>query len=453
MATRYNFLGGLVTDGLIMDLDAAKLSSYPAGGTAWIDISGNGNNGVLTNGPTFSGVGKQAAIVFDGVDDYGLCPKVITTVSFTVSMWINISIINRAESHFLTQDIVGDPGRLLLRVLSSGKIEFFIGGNRFSSSSTVNADTWYHVTCTRGNSGLGSMYINGSIDNSGNLNTNLITDTNTAIAYFPRIPGSSFPGRVATSQIYNRSLSAFEVWQNFNAYKSRYVIPDIVTNGLILNLDAGNPYSYYSPTSGTTWTDVSGNGNNGTLTNGPTYSNGAITFDGVNDYVNTSLQTLDRPCTFSVWVNLSLITGWQTFFGQDTSTAIARGRYYFQKANTNNEGVLQNRVNFQIVLSDNSIVPVNSNNVMSINTWYNYTAVLTTTSISLYENGILQNTVNNSSSFLPANTPITLNSGYYNNALVDFVNGKSSNFLVYNRDLSADEVSQNFNSARRRYGV
>jgi hypothetical protein len=45
--------------------------------------------------------------------------------------------------------------------------------------------------------------------------------------------------------------------------------PRIVTDGLVLCLDAGNPKSYTG--SGTTWTDLSGNGNNGTLTNSPTY--------------------------------------------------------------------------------------------------------------------------------------------------------------------------------------
>jgi hypothetical protein len=62
--------------------------------------------------------------------------------------------------------------------------------------------------------------------------------------------------------------------------------PEIAESGLVLALDAGNLKSY--PTTGTTWTDLSGNGNTGTLTNGPTYSSangGSISFDGTNDYV------------------------------------------------------------------------------------------------------------------------------------------------------------------------
>ena len=63
--------------------------------------------------------------------------------------------------------------------------------------------------------------------------------------------------------------------------------PTVVTNGLVLALDAADRNSY--PGSGTAWTDISGRGNTGTLTNGPTYSSangGSIVFDGTNDYVD-----------------------------------------------------------------------------------------------------------------------------------------------------------------------
>jgi len=78
--------------------------------------------------------------------------------------------------------------------------------------------------------------------------------------------------------------------------------PRIITDGLVLCLDAGNPKSY--PGSGTTWTDLSGNGNNGTLTNGPTYNSGnlgSLVFDGVNDYVNLGDLDLPAPFTLSIW--------------------------------------------------------------------------------------------------------------------------------------------------------
>ena len=58
----------IVTNGLVLFLDANNTNSYPGSGTSWYDLSGNGNTGTLTNGPTFSGE-NGGTIVFDGVDD------------------------------------------------------------------------------------------------------------------------------------------------------------------------------------------------------------------------------------------------------------------------------------------------------------------------------------------------------------------------------------------------
>src|SRR6056300_382098 len=69
MAGRIAYYGNIVTDGLVLNLDAARKDSYNRTGTTWNDISGNGNNGTLTNGPTFDSE-DYGSIVFDGVDDY-----------------------------------------------------------------------------------------------------------------------------------------------------------------------------------------------------------------------------------------------------------------------------------------------------------------------------------------------------------------------------------------------
>ena len=233
--------------------------------------------------------------------------------------------------------------------------------------------------------------------------------------------------------------------------------PKIITEGLVLSLDAGNVKSY--PGSGTVWTDKSGYGNNATLTNGPTFNSsngGSIVFDGTNDYISTPIQTISRPWTFSTWFNFSSLTvngGFNTFFSQDTSVSILRGTFYFQKAGGEFEGLQQNKINFSLVKTDGSIVVTNGLNVIQTNTWYNYTAVLTTTSISLYENGVLQNTTTNSDSFITPNTNIVLNAGYFNNNIVDYWPGKSSTFQMYNRALSASEVLQNYNATKSRFGL
>ena len=91
--------------------------------------------------------------------------------------------------------------------------------------------------------------------------------------------------------------------------------PDIVENGLVLCLDAANKLSY--PRTGTSWTDLSGNSYNGTLTNGPTFNAGnlgSIVFDGVDDYVDTvntgtTFQFSNTTFTLSLWVKTNAVSG------------------------------------------------------------------------------------------------------------------------------------------------
>ena len=232
-----------------------------------------------------------------------------------------------------------------------------------------------------------------------------------------------------------------------------YYGPRIVSSGLVLCLDAANKLSYRG--SGTTWTDLSGNSNTSTLINGPTFSagnQGSIVFDGTNDYISTTLQTLNRPFTLSVWANFSNLTGFQTFIGQDTSASIPRGRFYFQKAGTTGGGPVQDKVNFSLVKSDDSVVVVNTINTVSINVWYNFVVTLSTSSISLYQNGVIQNTTADVNTLLTDNTVILLAAGYYANNITDFINGKISSVFIYNRELSATEVLQNYNATKTRFG-
>ena len=65
----FNYSPNIITDGLVLYLDAANTKSYPGSGTTWRDLSKSQLNGTLTNGPTFNS-SNGGSIVFDGVDDY-----------------------------------------------------------------------------------------------------------------------------------------------------------------------------------------------------------------------------------------------------------------------------------------------------------------------------------------------------------------------------------------------
>src|SRR5210317_1238866 len=87
MAVRHGY-GKIVTDGLVLALDVADNKSYISGSTAWTDLSGNGNNGTLINGTSYSSNNK-GSLTFDGIDDKVEHTEILFTSSssWTLSQW------------------------------------------------------------------------------------------------------------------------------------------------------------------------------------------------------------------------------------------------------------------------------------------------------------------------------------------------------------------------------
>ena len=217
--------------------------------------------------------------------------------------------------------------------------------------------------------------------------------------------------------------------------------PSIVSSGLVLALDAANPKSY--PGSGTTWTDLSGRGNTGTLTNGPTYNSangGAISFDGVDDYVGTTALNLNE-LTICAWVKFSSVsnTAFPTIINKETSNTsrnffmgLAPQFTFSRSVSGSDQGVIS------------SITP-------NLNQWYYVASTNTLTPVfSIYINGVLNNTATFSGSLSTGGSATWI--GTYRN-LIYPMNGNIANTQIYNRALSADEISQNFNATRRRFGI
>ena len=281
----------IVTDGLVLNLDAANGSSYPASGTTWTDLSGNGNNGTLTNGPTFDPI-SGGSIAFDGTNDYVSLSNVQPgTNDFTISVWV---YKNNNTSNDYVWDFGANGGTLTSGTSISGygfryyNTTLGTSSNMYTQGTIPNVSEWYEVTITR-NSGTSTMYVNGQSITSSSGDTHNISSTTLYIGRHGGGTGYEHDGRISNFKIYNRALTASEVAQNYNALAPRYSRPSIVSDGLVLNLDAGKYSSY--PGSGTTWTDLSGNGNNGTLTNGPTYSSGSIVFDGTDDKISINASS------------------------------------------------------------------------------------------------------------------------------------------------------------------
>jgi hypothetical protein len=227
----------------------------------------------------------------------------------------------------------------------------------------------------------------------------------------------------------------------------------IVTDGLIVNLDAGNPSSYSG--SGTTWTDISGTGNAGTLTNGPTYSTanrGTIVFDGTNDYVLLPINLINwvsNPFSISIWFKTS--TSGIILGQQNTNTpAVATG--FVPAIYVDSSGNLKTSCFWGGATTNISTSPTAVWN----GAWNNVVVTVSGTNHLSYLNGSLYSTISKTqTSYAPtyyyyigvgttATWPAIGNTWF---------NGSISNFNVYNKQLTAGEVSQNFNALRSRYGI
>jgi hypothetical protein len=221
--------------------------------------------------------------------------------------------------------------------------------------------------------------------------------------------------------------------------------PKTVTNGLVLSLDAANNKSY--PRSGTTWTDLSGNNNTGTLTNGPTFNAGnlgSIVFDGTNDYVGvTTTGLINTVISADIWFYLNSTKLYNALIGSDVSE-----KYEML--------IKGNGTDLEVSLSTNNLMQYN--NVIPLNTWTNITmTAVSGTQWKLYKNGVyLGNPTSYSGTWQVSGTSITsFDIGRIrNNSLGTFVfSGNISIVKIYNRELTAAEVLQNYNATKNRYGL
>ena len=221
MGVLYN--SRIVTDGLVLCLDAGDKMSYPGAGTTWTDLSKNRNNGTLTNGPTFDSA-NGGSIVFDGTNDS------VRSIDFDVDYisifaWFKPTNFSHYREIASKWSNTGNGNSYsLLTDITTGKIRWWVS----SGSATVNnngqlvAGEWNNVCATY--DGVNSKtYHNGDfvaqVVKSGPLN-----NSNSVVCVGNRDGGNSYPmlGNIALVQIYNRALTPDEIRQNYNATRGRF---------------------------------------------------------------------------------------------------------------------------------------------------------------------------------------------------------------------------------------
>jgi hypothetical protein len=241
---------------------------------------------------------------------------------------------------------------------------------------------------------------------------------------------------------------------------SEFYSTGLVTSNRVFHVDAGIAASY--PGSGTTWTDLSPSATNVTLTNGPTYSSsggGSIVFDGSNDYGDignvTSLQ-FERTNAFSIstWIKHTYTGANANIISKQQNSPPYTG---WGLGTTQRSGI--NYLEFFIYngsVANNSVIldyPSLYNDGVWMNICCTYSGNSSYTGVNIYRNGAsVSPTVITTSIGVTINTSAAVQlSGRGGTGAI--WPGSMGNAMIYNRELSAAEVAQNYNIQRYRFGI
>ena len=215
----------VVTDGLVMHLDAGNIDSYPGSGTTWTDLSGNGNNGTLLNGVVYDTTDGDN-LYFDGANDYiNIGNKDSLKFGygdFTANIFIkfpNYIDTNKAFIQKRTNTSLGYEIHYNANSRIFGNAAFGFGGE---SNTLIELNKWYNI-CVLRNNGVTYLYINGTLDRYANNNIDASSENPFVIAR-DHVNGRFLNSNISVVQVYNRALSEAEIEQNFNSLRQRYGI-------------------------------------------------------------------------------------------------------------------------------------------------------------------------------------------------------------------------------------
>jgi len=227
-----NYNPRTVTDGLVLALDAGNTKSYPGSGTTWTDLSGKGNDGTLTNGPTYSSA-NGGSIVFDGSNDDVTTGNTLTDAdelfadtgtAWSTSSWFNVDVISGADKAVTGRG--GGTGSSATYVVYIDNANLRVrlrGGTNTNISTSIATNTWYNVVVTwdgtTANGYLNGQFVTTLAVGTASNQTNTFTIGATASG-----TSTEFDGKISQTLVYNRALTASEIKQNFNALRGRFGI-------------------------------------------------------------------------------------------------------------------------------------------------------------------------------------------------------------------------------------
>ena len=419
-----------------------------------VDLAGNDDNGLFGNGtvanmPLYDYYNK-GTLKFDGSNDYVSVGANAILRGNSISLGVFFKTINNGQSvQFIAG--YGDTGvqGYWLGVVG-GPIRFFVGNGstslQLNSGISPNNDQIYYVVGTY--DGVNQkIYVDGVLQNSATTVTGNITYTGMTdgflIGQVQGFTGGRYlTGNVYNLQVYQKALSAAEVLQNYEAQKSKFA-NTIVQQGLVLNLDVGNPYSYGG--AGTTVYDVSNTALSWT-TNNTTYNSDPIkyfSYNGSSSWLQSSTSTAydSQTITMECWCYPNTLS--QEGFLFEKGSVNTQYSMFFESI-TNPNFVFRT-----MGTVSNQSLSFNVNTYLTVSAWNHIVCTYNGSSKISYVNGVQVANVA-ASGTLPTgqvNQYIGRHTGGY------FFNGRIAESRVYNIALSAAQVLQNYNATKGRFGL
>ena len=429
-----------VTDDLVLALDAGSLSSSPGSGTEVMDLSGGGSNVTLVNGVSFN---TNGYLEFDGVDDMGNISSLAAysqTQAHTYEAIVKVTthsggykwVLNNGGGTGGTSAIYSTNATLgiLFRF-------FYNGGNAVVNMKDGGANKyfpfgWYHVVWRYNGNQTITFFVDGiEYDTIATAATWAATNSNPR---FGAWHNGSYDAQMDLGgfKVYSKALTSTEVLQNY------YQAP-IITDGLVFAVDAGNLISYEN---GDTTIHSLIDSIDGTLTNGVGFdsnNNGSLDFDGVDDYIALTSTITNSIYTLNFWYKMGVNDGGYGYF-----TGVAGG-----KGLAISEGGTAVGLSYgNFYYFNGGAVKMTQSTLLTTGVWNNISAVIDTSAgnIKIYLNGSI--ITNQSVSSMSTSVSEI---GRYVPANSNFINGNMASYKIYNRELSAAEVLQNYNATRTRY--
>ena len=220
----FHYSPKVVTDGLVLYIDAANPNSYTSGSAIWRDLSRYNNNCALNNSPSFNTDG-QGCILFDGVNDYGQVEhsdSLFINTGYTVEFWFKTAGSTASQNLTLWEKGVN---KSIIQTYSPGT--FYLHYVQASSQTNVELmdGSWKHVVATWDKTNLfGYFYLNGTLKNSSYLGVSSNFPNTDFMQIMGRMPQNTtfMNGKISTWKMYNKYLTSLEIQQNYNATKGRF---------------------------------------------------------------------------------------------------------------------------------------------------------------------------------------------------------------------------------------